>query len=980
MLDFSSILLENTHLPVAYDIELDLSTYRKKNFTSICRIKFDRNEQLSVSVSDEPLKVVLNSHNLIVLGATLGSLKGKVTKDQASQRVLIHFENLVSKDIESFEIEIKYIGQVNKINTFKEETRGLFATNYSYQGTDDDDILKNNTSDNYVFATQSQPCDSRRIFPCVDELCVKAKIKLSLKIAARFIAASSTPIVHDALLPENETVRLIKFKETEPMTISLFAFVCGDFEVMEKTIKLGTIFSKANVTDFPVRLYVLKGNLKKANYSLSFTSFVLRFITTKLKAKYPGEKLDLVALPFLSNGAVENWNLVSVQQDILLVDQEYENVSSNNPKIKQLNEIIVHELIHQWFGNLISFKSWNAYWLNESFATFLAYSILNELSFDASFINYENTDNCINVDYRQVWKDQQELLNKTFENDSKKNVDSISTITENVPNINATSISQTFNQLTYEKGIHLLRMFLNVFENENCDDSNDKFYDALSDLIDAFKFKTVDIKDYWLFLNSKYAKNNNIASEKNKNCFVDFVVSWIKLPGFPLVDVSITSEGLIKLVQHRFFADNEANLHEEEDYIYHIPLAITKKDGTTLHKFFNERSLVLSKEELSADDFVCLNTNRIGYYKVRYNSIEIFANIGKNLKTTFSSLPSFLLDYESFVGTKRYEQPIDGFLEILKFIKKKLNISYDSLEIIMRIVQYYTSMIHLYRSSEDYAHYTNNFLKPFTLRIFNLVKLWPSSFADVVYPKAEVKARNLIILTGVDIKEILKYASTMFKSLNHGPKESVPFEILSSILINYAYNVKEMKNFKKILNLSTRSSESLLINIKNVHNSMPVNVNDLQSAAISALGFVREKALFAKSLNYVATNFDSVGIELGLVGFNYMTIDSSYKKTIFEWFKLHVTNSNGGWGYRSLREGSGFSKQLYQTVHNMFEIICKNFTTEEDQKVLKNFVEKLSENEVLKRHDFSTSLRDIKDKQKIEKNSVENLDIRIFSV
>src|SRR5678815_3895716 len=89
---------------------------------------------------------------------------------------------------------------------------------------------------------------------------------------------------------------------------------------------------------------------------------------------YAFGKLDQIGVPDFEAGAMENAGAVTFREVALLADPATAPLAVQ----KRVAEVITHELAHQWFGNLVTMVWWDDLWLNEAFATWMAYKIVDD--------------------------------------------------------------------------------------------------------------------------------------------------------------------------------------------------------------------------------------------------------------------------------------------------------------------------------------------------------------------------------------------------------------------------------------------------------------------------------------------------------------------------------------------------------------------------------------------------------------------------
>src|SRR6202023_2947618 len=84
------------------------------------------------------------------------------------------------------------------------------------------------------------------------------------------------------------------------------------------------------------------------SYVLHSAENILKFYDEYYERKYPFQKLDIVAFPDFSAGAMENTAAITYRETMLLIDDKTASIDSH----ELVASVLAHEIAHEWFGDL----------------------------------------------------------------------------------------------------------------------------------------------------------------------------------------------------------------------------------------------------------------------------------------------------------------------------------------------------------------------------------------------------------------------------------------------------------------------------------------------------------------------------------------------------------------------------------------------------------------------------------------------------
>jgi len=423
---------------------------------------------------------------------------------------------------------------------FSTDALGMYRT--SFEGND------------YIF-TQMESMYARRAFPVFDEPGFKIPYTLSISAPAGLTVVANAPV---ASKTEVDGWQHVEFEAMPPMPSYLLALSVGALESVP-----------IEGMSVPGRLYAPVGHAGKAGFIVRETPKIVAALEDYFGLDYPYAKLDFLAVPEFAMGAMENPGLITYRTEILLVGDEPVGWYAQRPLM-----VVAHEVAHMWYGDLVTMEWWDDLWLNESFASWMAWSILEE--------THPRFESNLNLPQAGAFPIDQRTSSRAIRSPVRVLAD-----------------MQGSGGLQYTKGHALLNMMEQYV-------GEDVWQRAIRKYIQTFAWGNTRERDLW----------DAVAAESGLDIY-KIASDYLNQPGYAIVDVS--SDGTVS--QKRYLAEG----FEADALEWHVPLNVKYKSEGNVRQTF----LMLDDTSGSLDipnntDWIFPDAGGMGYYRWKISLEQLY--------------------------------------------------------------------------------------------------------------------------------------------------------------------------------------------------------------------------------------------------------------------------------------------------------------------------------------------------------------------
>ncbi|MFJ5728276.1 aminopeptidase N [Streptomyces paradoxus] len=424
--------------------------------------------------------------------------------------------------------------------------------------------------------TQYEPADSRRVFANFEQPDLKAPYRFEVRAPEGWTVWSNGA--------GEQTDGVWRFAETKPISTYITCVVAGPYHYV--TDSYTRTLADGTTLEIPLGALCRKGLAPyfDADDVFLVTKQGLDFFHDHFDYPYPFGKYDQAFVPEYNLGAMENPGLVTFREEFIfrgkVTQASYEGRAN----------VILHEMAHMWFGDLVTMEWWDDLWLKESFADFMgAFSLVGATRFVNGWITFANR--------RKAWAYRADQLPSTHP------------ITADIRDLQDAKLN--FDGITYAKGASVLKQLVAYVGEE-------AFLEGARRYFKRHAYGNTRLGDLLSVLEETSGRDMSAWSR-----------SWLQTAGVNSLtpQVLLGADGRVEelaVVQEAAESHPELRPHRIAVGLYRVT------DGGTLERYTRvetdvdgARTVVAELAGAGAPDLVLVNDDDLSYCKTRFDETSL---------------------------------------------------------------------------------------------------------------------------------------------------------------------------------------------------------------------------------------------------------------------------------------------------------------------------------------------------------------------
>ncbi|MFD5481221.1 aminopeptidase N [Streptomyces hawaiiensis] len=424
--------------------------------------------------------------------------------------------------------------------------------------------------------TQYEPADARRVFANFEQPDLKAPYRFEVRAPEGWTVWSNGA--------GEQADGVWRFAETKPISTYITCVVAGPYHYVSDSYTRA--FADGTTLEIPLGALCRKGLAPyfDADDVFLVTKQGLDFFHDHFDHPYPFGKYDQAFVPEYNLGAMENPGLVTFREEFIfrgkVTQASYEGRAN----------VILHEMAHMWFGDLVTMEWWDDLWLKESFADFMgAFSLVGATRFANGWITFANR--------RKAWAYRADQLPSTHP------------VTADIRDLQDAKLN--FDGITYAKGASVLKQLVAYVGEE-------AFLEGARRYFKRHAYGNTRLGDLLSVLEETSGRDMSAWSR-----------SWLQTAGVNSLtpQVLLAADGRVEelaVVQEAAESHPELRPHRVAVGLYRVT------DGGTLERYTRvetdvdgARTVVAELAGADAPDLVLVNDDDLTYCKTRFDETSL---------------------------------------------------------------------------------------------------------------------------------------------------------------------------------------------------------------------------------------------------------------------------------------------------------------------------------------------------------------------